>query len=592
MRYTRLKKAVESGAFRGATLSQPQGVSAQMVELANPEGRRTASLGGRSSSVGGSTVYNSARKLPRRRNKDDQQEEDEDSDDAELRIPAHKPATRKRKAANAVEGDEDENLFFPDTFALNPRHKQVKRSESDEEVEEVEDEEGEEMADSTPTKSAHSRRGSALPLDGVRHRSRTHARTFRAPASNADNTSSLSPSHSNVDELDKADGNDQQGQRAQNNGEDSEEAEEQEDDEYNEANPVRTHLQRQPRKRYVLQATSQENPTKTRSTRKKQSAQEAAESAFARRIATGEIVPDASNIQYFAAAEQAARLGFAGYSGGSARPASVRRSNQSSTMPHNINHDQNYAQGHEGSEDGDCIRSSFSGFSPSTRGTTSFRQSEYNSTQAYNYPPNTSTYGRVEAADFAQSGTRYGQPRLSTNTAYSNYGTPASILEGFQPPTKKSSFGTPPTRELLLRPTSTNSNLYPHANQRRPGGTLPAPMPSPSPRPTSQQSQRRRMQPSPRIPDGDSIEVRDEDGNVQEATVGASNSTAQFGLGSFLPDTTVGYGQQSDLSAGSMTDVPTSTRATIEAAQSLGALRQEQGRGHEDDAAGRDHEQV
>jgi len=429
MRYTRLKKAVESGVFRGATLSQPQAVSAQMVELANPDSRRTSTLGSLSSPAGGSAVYNSTRKTPRRRNKKGSQ--------PDLQTPTLKSKTRKRRAEDNAEDDGDGNLFFPDTSSTSQRYKQIKRSESDVEAEEVEEEEEEEeengdLTDRTPTRSTLPPLRLALPPGRVRGLSGIPARPFYTPGDEVNTSSSLSPTSSNIDELGEADDN---GNGARQNDRSGDETEELEEVEPDEASSSPSYTQRRRQRRRTSYPIRNKVPAKPESTRKKKSAREAAASALARRIANGEVVPDANNILHLA---EAARLGYDGQPPASDRPV---RDNTQYTANHstqrNDAQDQNYDQTDQVSEDDDHVRSSFSQLSPGTRISTPSRRSGYSAYQRRNSSQTTNTRSRNQPGEIASRGSRYGPPRLSTTKEFSNYSTATSLLEGFEPPVKR-----------------------------------------------------------------------------------------------------------------------------------------------------------
>jgi len=157
MRYTRLKKAVEAGLFKGATLSsKPTATSPQLAALANPESRRlgNAAATGRNQKPRRTT-------RPRRNAQAKVSASDlEDEEDAQSTSLGGR-SRRKRHASNVVSEDDDSEMFYADTSRATRRTKQIKRSDSDIEAEEHEEaeevEEAEEAEDPDRQDSVASR---------------------------------------------------------------------------------------------------------------------------------------------------------------------------------------------------------------------------------------------------------------------------------------------------------------------------------------------------------------------------------------------------------------------------------------------------
>lgn len=150
MRYTRLRKAVEAGHFKGATLTQPNVVSSRLSELANPQARRfgqNASSNSqrqhtRLSPDGNSSRGHSRRQLPRPISIDEEEEaeeEEEQLDEASDNL-VDRSSCRKRRLSSSMEAEEsDQELFFSYTPEAT-REKKIKCSESVVESDEEEEE--------------------------------------------------------------------------------------------------------------------------------------------------------------------------------------------------------------------------------------------------------------------------------------------------------------------------------------------------------------------------------------------------------------------------------------------------------------------
>jgi len=148
MRYSRLKKAVEAGAFKGATLTQPTNTSPALAALANPESRRLGNA-----AAAGRTQHARCAAKPRRGAgadalADDDGEEEEKKDTGGL----VRLSQRKRQVSTTLSEDADSEMFYPDTSQATLRTKQIKRSDSDVEGEE-QDELEEIDSDYKPTAS-------------------------------------------------------------------------------------------------------------------------------------------------------------------------------------------------------------------------------------------------------------------------------------------------------------------------------------------------------------------------------------------------------------------------------------------------------
>lgn len=147
MRYTRLRKAVEAGHFKGATLAHPAVISASMVQLANPQARRFGNspqqrLTGSADEIAGATLYTgAARPIELDEEDEDEDEEDELEDIEESESLVDRDNGRKRRASNMVEVETaaDNQLFYPDTSRSSRALKRIKRSDSDDEQEEDEE---------------------------------------------------------------------------------------------------------------------------------------------------------------------------------------------------------------------------------------------------------------------------------------------------------------------------------------------------------------------------------------------------------------------------------------------------------------------
>ncbi|KAK5094562.1 hypothetical protein LTR70_004053 [Exophiala xenobiotica] len=175
MRYTRLKKAVETGLFKGATLSsKPTTTSPQLAALANPESRRlgNAAATGRTQKPRRATRprRNAQAKASASEDEDEEEEEEGEEEEGGVRETDAQPSSiggrlrRKRQASNIVPEDDDSEMFYADTSRATRRTKQVKRSDSDieaeeqeEEIEEVEEPEQQDNVASGPTTSHHRR---------------------------------------------------------------------------------------------------------------------------------------------------------------------------------------------------------------------------------------------------------------------------------------------------------------------------------------------------------------------------------------------------------------------------------------------------
>lgn len=160
MRYSRLKKAVEAGHFKGAVLTQPISTSPQLAALANPESRRL----GNAAVAGGTSKSRRAAK-PRQNAQakafagDDEEEEEEEVEEVESQLTLTSGRSRrKRQASNMLPEDIDSDMFYPDTSQATRRTKQIKRSDSDVETEEQEElEETDQQASIASTSTTSSR---------------------------------------------------------------------------------------------------------------------------------------------------------------------------------------------------------------------------------------------------------------------------------------------------------------------------------------------------------------------------------------------------------------------------------------------------
>lgn len=134
MRYTRLKKALEAGVFKGAILTQgPVQSNPRLALMANPESSRLAAEAKRAPQ----TPYADANLV------DDLEEQDNEEDVGRQRS-ATSAQREKRKAAI-----DDEPLFFDDTSATTRFVKQIKCEDDDEQPEELVDN-NEDNANYTP----------------------------------------------------------------------------------------------------------------------------------------------------------------------------------------------------------------------------------------------------------------------------------------------------------------------------------------------------------------------------------------------------------------------------------------------------------
>ena len=170
MRYTRLKKAVENGAFKGALLAQGAGqLSPQLAAMANPESRRLASVPGSDkpaprparrgkNGTGPTPPKNTQLVFPEIDNED---EEEEETQSATQATNAGEQG-RKRAASTALSEGDNDGLFYPDTSTATRQVKHIKREPSDEEAEESEDDNDDENDDATytPSGGAQRQRGS------------------------------------------------------------------------------------------------------------------------------------------------------------------------------------------------------------------------------------------------------------------------------------------------------------------------------------------------------------------------------------------------------------------------------------------------
>lgn len=149
MRYSRLRKAVETGEFHGAYIHQPQGASPQMLELANPKSRQAKSKSSgtpiKTSPAVGFSVYSSARKTPKRLKPD---EKEESSDDKKtVTTPSQRRSTRKRKADQISDDGKAESFFIPDEAKTDLN------DDTEDEFEPEESDEPEEMDDDHTAKA-------------------------------------------------------------------------------------------------------------------------------------------------------------------------------------------------------------------------------------------------------------------------------------------------------------------------------------------------------------------------------------------------------------------------------------------------------
>lgn len=142
MRYTRLRKAVEAGHFKGATLAHPAVVSASMVQLANPQARRFGthpqqSLTDSVDDVPGATMYTGAtRPINLDEEEEDEDEELEELEESESLVDQSRGRTCRAVNVAEVEADADNRLFYPDTSRSSRALKRIKRSDSDDNEEE------------------------------------------------------------------------------------------------------------------------------------------------------------------------------------------------------------------------------------------------------------------------------------------------------------------------------------------------------------------------------------------------------------------------------------------------------------------------
>lgn len=141
MRYTRLRKAVEAGHFKGATLTQPNPVPATLSQLANPQSRRIGNVPQfgeqqehhptepQEDNPGRTLRARSARPV----NLVEEEEEEEEEVIEESENDRESGYSRKRRGSTTKAPPGDHDLFFPDTSESFRTPKKTKRSDSDSE---------------------------------------------------------------------------------------------------------------------------------------------------------------------------------------------------------------------------------------------------------------------------------------------------------------------------------------------------------------------------------------------------------------------------------------------------------------------------
>lgn len=157
MRYSRLKKAVETGHFRGAILTQgPITKNPKLAAMANPESSRLAEEALKSDA-------NKARRWATNKSTPGISDDDLEDEDAEYELEEEEEEVEeiepekllfrpKRKLTEEPSKNEDDDLFYPDTSVAIHKDKQIKL-EGDEEPEMIND-----RADNASQTSSRGRR--------------------------------------------------------------------------------------------------------------------------------------------------------------------------------------------------------------------------------------------------------------------------------------------------------------------------------------------------------------------------------------------------------------------------------------------------
>lgn len=170
MRYTRLKKAVEAGHFRGAVLTQgPISRNPKLAAMANPESSRLAAealKGGKTDKLQRATID----KLNTPISDDDLEEgydeygQAEDEDEEVEEVASEQLTVRpKRKRTEELPKDEDEDSFYPDMSVDTHKDKQIKAEVGDEQPEVI----GERMEEAGMTRSSSKSSIVQLPSQGL-----------------------------------------------------------------------------------------------------------------------------------------------------------------------------------------------------------------------------------------------------------------------------------------------------------------------------------------------------------------------------------------------------------------------------------------
>lgn len=143
MRYTRLRKAVEAGHFKGATLVQPNLITASLSQLANPHSKRLGNDSpnneeqGRRQSLDKDSHVRETRAKPARGADIGEEEEVDDEDEEVIEGLEHLRCRKRRNSTPDRTASDDDSLFFPDTSRFSRNQKRAKcigdRNEDDEE---------------------------------------------------------------------------------------------------------------------------------------------------------------------------------------------------------------------------------------------------------------------------------------------------------------------------------------------------------------------------------------------------------------------------------------------------------------------------
>lgn len=136
MRYTRLRKAVEAGHFKGATLTQPNTVSSSLSQIANPPSRRTtpAAVSEPQDTTRVGDHRSRDRKTSRKQSNrpiyldDDDDEEEQEVIELPDRPPEHSRGRKRRPSTNTEAQSHNNDMFFPDTSEVSQSHKRTKHS--------------------------------------------------------------------------------------------------------------------------------------------------------------------------------------------------------------------------------------------------------------------------------------------------------------------------------------------------------------------------------------------------------------------------------------------------------------------------------